>query len=140
MQEKSSQISENFKTLQQEFTQYRSKKDSDERKRENYVSEVETKLHNFYKTNLQTKESLTDRIRKLENQCDKKQKENQILFLRLKYMRQTADILLRQKTFLADTLARAHHELEAKMNELHSSMLSQNKNSSYLVSVEKAVK
>lgn len=55
-------------------------------------------------------------------------------------MRQTADVLLRQKTFLFDTLIRSKQELEAKMNQLESSMLSQNKNKTYLVSVEKAVK
>lgn len=55
-------------------------------------------------------------------------------------MRQTADVLLRQKHFLSDTLGRSKHELEAKMNQLESSMLSQNKNKSYLVSVEKAIK
>jgi hypothetical protein len=55
-------------------------------------------------------------------------------------MRQTADVLLRQKNFLFDTLIKSKHELEMKMNQLESSMLSQNKNKSYLVSVEKAIK
>lgn len=55
-------------------------------------------------------------------------------------MRQTADVLLRQKSFLADTLTKSKLELEQKMNQLESSMLSQNKNKSYLVSVEKAIK
>ena len=40
----------------------------------------------------------------LENDLEQKVKENQILYLRLRYMRQTADVLLRQKNFLADTL------------------------------------
>lgn len=55
-------------------------------------------------------------------------------------MRQTADVLLRQKQFLSDTLLKSKQELESKMNQLEQSMLSQNKNKSYLVSIEKAIK
>ena len=55
-------------------------------------------------------------------------------------MRQTADVLLRQKNFLADTLHKSKLELEQKMISLEQGMLSQNKNKSYLVSVEKAIK
>lgn len=33
-------------------------------------------------------------------------------------MRQTADVLLRQKNFLSDTLLKSKLELEAKMNQL----------------------
>jgi len=62
------------------------------------------------------------------------------LYLRLRYMRQTTDVLLRQKSFLMDTLDKSKNELEAKMNQLEASMLNQNKNKSYLVSVEKAIK
>ena len=63
-----------------------------------------------------------------------------MLYLRLKYMRQISDVLLRQKSFLSETLEKSKKELEAKMSQLESGMLSQNKNKSYLVSVEKAVK
>jgi hypothetical protein len=63
-----------------------------------------------------------------------------MLYLRLKYMRQIADVLLRQKSFLSETLEKSKKELEVKMSQLESGMLSQNKNKSYLVSVEKAVK
>ena len=104
------------------------------------MSEVEKKLASLSKNHVNSKNSLSKQIKILENSIEQKTKENQILYLRLRYMRQTADVLLRQKNFLFDTLIRSKQELDAKMNQLESSMLSQNKNKSYLVSVEKAVK
>ena len=55
-------------------------------------------------------------------------------------MRQIAEVLLRQKGFLLETLEKSKKELEVKMIHLEATMLSQNKNKPYLVSAEKAVK
>ena len=82
------------------------------------MNEVEQKLATLSKNHVSAKNSLGERIRNLDNNLEQKTKENQILYLRLRYMRQTADVLLRQKNFLSDTLLKSKLELEAKMNQL----------------------
>jgi len=42
-----------------------------------------------------------------EAQAELKEKENQILFLRIKYLRQSVDVLMRQKVFVLESLDRS---------------------------------
>ena len=68
------------------------------------MGDLEAKLSTLSKNHIKEKNLSGDRLMHLENDLEQKVKENQILYLRLRYMRQTADVLLRQKNFLADTL------------------------------------
>jgi hypothetical protein len=60
--------------------------------------------------------------------------------LRLRYLRQTAETLYRQKEFLNESLVKAKAEFTHEMTELKDSLLSQNKNHGYLISVAKSIK
>jgi hypothetical protein len=73
---------------------------------------MESKLSSLSRNHVSTKDVSDLRIKNLENRMNQKQKENEILGLRLRYMRQTADVLMRQKTFLRDTLTKSKTELE----------------------------
>jgi len=86
------------------------------------------------------KAKLEEQVAKLEKQLDLNEKETQIVYLRLKYLRQTAETLFRQKEFLNESLSRSKQEFNNEMGELRDGMLSQNKNKEYLISVEKSIK
>lgn len=134
------QLNSDYKKLHAEFSRFREEKKDLDGTREKNVTELEHKFSTLSKIHVNAKNTSSERIKNLENSLEQKVKENQILFLRLRYMRQITDVLLRQKNFLTDTLHKSKLELELKMNQLESGMLSQNKNKSYLVSVEKAIK
>jgi hypothetical protein len=138
--ERIAKLSAEYGNLQNEFQRFRKESADQEKQRDVYVNEIEGKLTSLSKIHVETKSHNNEKIAHLENQAELKHKENQMLYLRLKYMRQIADVLLRQKSFLSETLEKSKKELEVKMSQLESGMLSQNKNKSYLVSVEKAVK
>ena len=91
----------------------------------------------------QYSDSQRTHIQKLDAVTSKslqKQSENEVLYLRLKYLRQITDTLKRQKVFLAETLHKSKLELAAAMSQLEEAMISQNKSKSYLISVEKSIK
>lgn len=62
------------------------------------------------------------------------------MYLRLKYLKQSAETLVRQKNFLMETIEKSQQELKHQMEILEEAMTSQNKSKSYLISVEKATK
>ena len=80
-------LSKDYSELHSEFEQYREEKSNLESQRDVYVTEVEQKLATLSKNHVGAKSSLGDRIRNLDNNLEQKTKENQILYLRLRYMR-----------------------------------------------------
>ena len=76
----------------------------------------------------------------VSSQSLQKQNENEVLFLRLKYLKQITDTLKRQKLFLMETLDKSKNELSFAISQLEEAMITQNKSKSYLISVEKSIK
>lgn len=68
------------------------------------------------------------------------QKENGILQLRLKYLKQSTAALAKQKVFLSETLAKGKEEIEQTLHKMEKAMMADNNNQAYLVSVEKCIK
>jgi DNA-binding phage protein len=83
---------------------------------------------------------MSNKLDMFDSQSMQKQHENEALYLRLKYLKQSAETLVRQKNFLMETIEKSREELKHQMEVLEEAMTSQNKSKSYLISVEKATK
>ena len=88
-------MTQEYGNLQSEFQRFRTETAAQEKQRDVYVNEIEGKLTSLSKNHVELKSNYGDKIAHLENQAELKHKENQMLYLRLKYMRQIADVLLR---------------------------------------------
>lgn len=62
--------------MHEEFEKYRTGKQEQEAQRDVYVSEVEQKLTTLSKNHVNSKNTLGERIRHLENNLEQKVKEN----------------------------------------------------------------
>ena len=54
---------------------------------------------------------MSNKLDFFNSQSQQKQHENEALYLRLKYLRQIAETLVRQKNFLLETLDKSRFEL-----------------------------
>jgi len=66
-------------------------------------------------------------------------KENGILQLRQKYLRQQTETLAKQKVFLFETLTKGEGSIQDALNRMESALAADNSGRAYLVSVEKCI-
>lgn len=80
---------------------------------------------------------LNKQIEEVENKNEVLEKENNILLLRQKYLKQHTETLAKQKVFLFETLARGKGEIWENLNIIEKKILEDNNNENFLISIRK---
>ncbi len=67
-------------------------------------------------------------------------KQNNILELKLKFVKESTDTLVKQKKFIMEDTERSKEQLKKESLRIEERMMNENSNKDYLISVKKAVK
>lgn len=126
--------------LSKEFNKFRMDKEEQEETRNHQFKSIEERMSNVQMADAQKIQHLQKTIESLENERDVVKKEKNILYLRQKYLKQQTETLAKQKIFLFETLGKGQSEIQETLYKMEKSMMADNNNQAYLVSVEKCIK
>lgn len=133
-------LNQEHRELSAEFAQFRADKERQEAARNAQYQALEERIKSQQQADAARNDELKSQIAALENSSEVLQKENSILLLRQKYLKQSTATLAKQKVFLFETLAKGEGEIRETLQRLENAMLADNNNQAYLVSVEKCIK
>lgn len=125
--------------LSLEFTSFRREKEEQESFRNKQFKSLEDKISYQQQQDLEKINNLKKYNEDLENEKEVIKKENNILMLRQKYLKQQTETLAKQKVFLFETLHKGKSEIEISLTKMEQTMR-QEQNGAYLVSVEQCIK
>jgi len=126
--------------LSEEFTKFRREKAEQEAARNGQYKALEERIARRQGADAEQIDQLNKQIEALENSSEVVKKENSILQLRQKYLKQQTETLAKQKVFLFETLAKGRGEIQETLQKTENAMMADNNNQAYLVSVEKCIK
>jgi chromosome segregation ATPase len=133
-------LNDEHRELSAEFAQFRADKERQEAARNAQYQALEERITTQQQADAARNDELKSQIATLENSSEVLQKENSILLLRQKYLKQSTATLAKQKVFLFETLAKGEGEIRETLQRMENAMLADNNNQAYLVSVEKCIK
>lgn len=122
-----------------EFTRFRREKEEQEAFRNKQFKSLEEKISSLQQVDDEKISQLNKQIEELENQNEVVKKENNILMLRQKYLKQQTETLAKQKVFLFETLHKGKGEIEESLTKMENAMRAEQPEA-YLVSVEQCIK
>ena len=105
-----------------EFTSFRREKEEQETFRNKQFKSLEDKITYQQQQDLEKINNLKKYNEDLENEKEVIKKENNILQLRQKYLKQQTETLAKQKVFLFETLHKGKTEIELNLTKMEQTM------------------
>eukprot|EP00347_Sterkiella_histriomuscorum_P013376 403364949 len=138
--ERISQLKLENEKLSSEFSGYKEDAILKEQETQKLLSEVQTRLKQANQLQYDTSNELQQRIENLENLISVQTKQLSIQDLKLQFVKESTQNLLRQKNFLIEDLQKSKKQLTEESDSLEVKAAEQNPaNQDYLISIKKAV-
>jgi len=127
------------KELAEEFTKFRNEKAEQEGTRNKQYKALEDRIASLQVADAEQMEQLNKQIEVLENSKEVSNKENSILQMKQKYLKQQTETLAKQKVFMSETINKGRQDIKDEIQKLENAMLADNNNQDYMLSVKKCI-
>lgn len=137
---KISQLQNQLEQMAADFSKYRADITKKDIEKEQSITELQTRLKQSGQLNESQTRLLQERIETFNNQNQVLAKQNSIIDLKLRLIRDSVETLYKQKMFIVENIERSRRDLARESAQVEANMMSENGNQEYLISVKKAVK